>query len=391
LNKAILNNDIQSFIALNIDKEPIKLILKGTKFTKVSIREIVEQIVSKKKCKKKLPTWFGTKLIYYPNKLNIEQTSSEITAKYKAELISGNTLIDITGGFGVDCFAFADRFKNITHCEINKELSLIVDCNFKRLNINNINVLSDNGLEYVNKCVKKFDWIYADPSRRDDQKGKVFLLKDCSPNIPINLNMLFSHTDNILLKLSPILDITSSLKELKFVKEIHVIAINNEVKELLFMLKKGYNDTVYIKTVNIKKVESEKFNAEMNALVSSSFSLAKKYLYEPNTAILKAGLFNEVSHQLNIDKMHINSHLYTSNDLICFQGRRFEIIHNTSYDKKKILHLIPSKKANITTRNFPESVAQIRKKTGIKDGGDIFMFFTTNCEHKLIVLICKKV
>ncbi|MCF6223136.1 MAG: class I SAM-dependent methyltransferase [Flavobacteriaceae bacterium] len=390
MNKALLNINIQNFINKNLNKNPSELILKGVKFQGVSIQEIVEQIVSKKKCQKKLPTWFTGKSIYYPNKLNIEQTSSEITAKYKSELISGNTTLDLTGGFGVDCFAFAEKFNKITHCEINEELSKIVTHNAKQLNINNITFYLGNGLDLLNNN-KRFDWVYADPSRRDKHKGKVFLLKDCLPNIPINLDLLFKHTDNILLKLSPILDISSTLKELNFVKTIHVIAINNEVKELLFILKKDFKNTIKIKTINIKNNEIEKFESSIDSLKLPTYSLVKKYLYEPNSAILKAGLFNEVSHQLNLDKIHNNSHLYTSNELIKFQGRRFEILHVTSYNKNKITHLIHTNKANITTRNFPETVAQIRKKTKIKDGGQTFMFFTTNLNNKLIVLICKKV
>lgn len=390
MNKELLNHKIQSFIDQNLNENPTKLILKGVKFHGATIQEIVEQIVSKKKCQKKLPTWFTNKSIYYPNKINIEQTSSEITARYKAELISGNTAVDLTGGFGVDCFAFAEKFNKITHCEINDDLSKIALHNAKQLNINNITFYSGDGLGLLNNNIR-FDWIYADPSRRDKYKGKVFLLKDCLPNIPINLNLLFKHTNNILLKLSPILDISSTIKELNFVKTIHVIAINNEVKELLFILKKDFKNTIKIKTINIKNKIIEKFESSNDSLKLPTYSLVKKYLYEPNAAILKAGLFNEISHQLKLDKVHTNSHLYTSYALIKFQGRRFEILYVTSYDKKKITQFMHTNKANITTRNFPETVAQIRKKTKIKDGGQTFIFFTTDLNNKLIVLICKKV
>jgi len=391
LNVKILNNDIQEFINQNLNENLTKLILKGSSFKEITIQEIVGQIISKKKCKTKLPTWFHTKNIYYPKKVNIEQTSSEITAKYKTNLISGNSIIDITGGFGVDCLAFSKKLNQVTHCEINEELSKIVKHNYQQLNIENINCIPIDGVHYLKTIKKTYDWIYADPSRRNEEKGKVFLLKDCLPNIPLNLDLLFQFTDNILLKLSPILDISASINELKYIKEIHIIAIKNEVKELLFILQKGYQKTINIKTINIKNNYNEFFDAQINSNSKATFSLPKKFLYEPNTAILKAGVFNDVSQQFKIDKLHNNSHLYTSNILIYFPGRRFIVKHILPYDRKQIKKVLPSLKANITTRNFPETVNKIRKRTGIKEGGENYLFFTTNIDNKHQVLVCKKV
>ncbi len=391
MNERILNNDIQKFIDQHLNESPTKLILKGSHFPEVTIQEIVGQIISKKKCQKKLPTWFKTDNIYYPNKINIEQTSSEITANYKSNIIEGGSIIDLTGGFGVDCFAFAKKFNKVTHCEINTKLSEIAAHNYQQLGVKNITTVAQNGLAYLNKNKQKYDWIYADPSRRNETKGKVFLLEDCLPNIPLNIDLLFKYSDNILLKFSPVLDITSAINELKFVKEIHVIAINNDVKELLFILQKDYQNNINIKTINYRKESFETFDSCYYQHVKSSFSIPKTYLYEPNAAILKAGLFNEVSHQLKLNKLHVNSHLYTSNKLIIFPGRRFKIIYNIPYNKKKIKKLIPSKRANITIRNFPETVAQIRRKTKLKDGGDQYLFFTTDLNNKHVVLICEKV
>ncbi len=391
MNINILNNEVQSFINSNLKSEITKLILKGSPFPEISIQEIAEQILAKSRCEKKLPTWFSTENTYYPSKLNIEQTSSEITAKYKANLVSGNLLIDITGGFGVDAFYFSQKVKNVTHCEINKQLSKIVTHNLKQLNCINIETFIGNGLKYLENSKKQYDWIYADPSRRNDVKGKVFLLEDCLPNIPKNLNLLFQKTSNILLKISPILDIKSAINELKFVKEIHIVAIGNEVKELLFILEKNYTKTINIQTINFNKEVTQTFNFILNNEAFASFSLPKKYLFEPNSAILKAGAFLQISEKLKVDKLHQHSHLYTSDNLINFPGRSFKINHIISYDKKILKKLIPTKKANIATRNFPETVAQIRKKTGIKDGGNQYVFFTTNYNNKHIVLICEKI
>ena len=225
MNPIILNKEVQGFINSNLKSDITKLILKGNPFDAVTIQEIAEQIEAKKKCEKKLPTWFQTKNIYYPTRLNIEQTSSEITANYKAKLISGNSLVDITGGFGVDVYCFSQKVKHITHVEISQELSEIVAYNNKQLNVKNIQTHIGDGLEYLKESSEKFDWIYTDPSRRNDTKGKVFLLEDCLPNIPENLDLMFDKSTNILIKISPFLDITSAIKELKFVKEIHVVEI----------------------------------------------------------------------------------------------------------------------------------------------------------------------
>ena len=390
MNKELLNPDIQNFINKNLKEDPTKLILKGSSFLNVTIQEIVEQIIAKNKCKKKLSTWFQTENIYYPNKLNIEQTSSEITAKYKANLVSGNSIIDITGGFGVDSYAFAEKFKEITHCEINSDLSSIAKHNFNALGVDNVSFIKESGLDHMNKVNKKYDWIYADPSRRNDTKGKVFLLKDCLPNIPINLNHLFDYSDHILIKTSPVLDISSAVIELDFVKEIHVIAVQNEVKEVLYLLKKNYKGIIQFKTININKGKNQFFNFNISD-EDITYSFPLKYLYEPNAAIMKSGGFSEVSILLNISKLHLHSHLYTSNELREFPGRRFKILQNISYNRKLIKKLILTKKANITTRNFPETVAQIRKKTSLKEGGDVYLFFTTDQKENHIVLICEKV
>jgi hypothetical protein len=389
MNLSILHKDIQKFINKHLNNDITKLLLKGSPFKDISIQELATQIVSKKKCQKKLPTWFNTDNIYFPNKLNLEQSSSEITAKYKSELIKGETIIDLTGGFGVDCFYFAKRFKSVIHCELNDELSQIVSHNYKTLDCQNITTFSGDGLTYLSDKNTSFDCIYLDPSRRDSVKNRVFLLKDCLPNLPENIDPLFSVSDNILVKTSPILDITNAINELKFVKEIHIIAINNDVKEVLYLSEKGYSEIINYKTINIKPDTSEHFNFRKTTQ-ECNYALAQKYLYEPNAAILKSGAFQEIAIQLNINKLHKHSHLYTSENLIDFPGRCFKIISETNYNSKKLAQLIPTKKAHITTRNFPETVAQIRKKTKLKDGGHQYLFFTTNINNEKIVLVCEK-
>ncbi len=390
MNKHILHIKVQDFINKNLNSDISKLLFKGSPFESVTIQELVEQIESKHKSISKLPSCNGIENIYYPNKLNIEQTSSEITAKYKANLLSGNSIIDITGGFGVDTYYFSKRFKEVTHCEINTNLSEIVAYNFQLLSADIISVVAKDGLKHLQTQREQYDWIYIDPSRRNDLKRKVFLLKDCLPNVPENLDSLFNFTNNVLIKASPMLDITSAINDLKFVKEIHVIAVQNEVKELLFILEKAYDKDISIKTINITKGTEQTFESEFKKEAKATFSEPLAYLYEPNSAILKAGLFNEVSNQLKLYKLHKNSHLYTSNNLIKFPGRQFKISRQLPYNLKELKKVLSVMKANITVRNFPETVAQIRKKTNLKDGGDTYLFFTTDINNKCIVLICEK-
>jgi 16S rRNA G966 N2-methylase RsmD len=391
LNPAILHPEVQQFINDNLNAETSKLLFKGSPFDTISIQELVTQIISKKKCEKKLPNWFKTENIYYPPKVHIEQTSSEITAAYKSSLVSGDSIIDITGGFGIDCYYFSKKFRKVTHCELDGNLSTIVKNNYQQLKTGTINLVSGDGIEFLKNNDSKFDWIYIDPSRRDSIDKKVFLLKDCLPNVPENLELLFSKSDRILMKNSPILDLSKTIEELQYVKEIHIVAVHNEVKELLFVLEKNYNKTIQIKTINHTKNNLQVFDFQYLKINTSNYAKPKKYIYEPNSAILKSGGFHEISSQLNLEKLHQHSHLYTTDERIEFPGRTFLVENSCSYNKKEIKKFLKENKANITTRNFPETVAQIRKKTKIKDGGTTYLFFTTNNNNKHIVLICSQV
>ena len=392
MNEHILNTAIQDFINSNINFDITSLLLKNTSFKNVELKEIVTQIEAKKRCKSKLSTWFNTPNIYYPNKLNIEQTSSEITANYKSQLIKGNSIIDLTGGFGVDCYYFSKEFKEVTHCEIDKNLSDIVTYNYNQLRVNNIVTKNIDGIKYLKSTSKKYDWIYIDPSRRHNSKGKVFYLKDCLPNIPEHLESLFEHADNVLIKVSPMLDLTVGISELTYTKEIHIVAINNEVKELLFVLNKGHEADIQVKAINLKNGKKQvfEFNYSSRNDTKVNYSLPLTYLYESNAAILKSGAFNNIAKQLSVFKLHKHSHLYTANKLMSFPGRSFKISNVLPYNKKTIKRILGNTKANITVRNFPESVNSLRKKFNINDGGNTYAFFTININNEKIVIICEK-
>jgi hypothetical protein len=377
LNFDLLNSEIQHFINSNIDTSISKLALQKNPFPDVEWIQILNQIESKSKAKTKLPNWFVSKNILYPSKISVEQTSSEKTASYKAEIVSGESLIDLTGGFGVDDFYFAKRIKSVSHCEINPDLSEIVKHNFEQLKIENINCISGDSLAILNDLNTQWDWIYIDPSRRNDVKGKVFMLKDCLPNVPENMDLLFNYSKNILIKTAPLLDLSAGISELKNVKTIHIIAVENEVKELLWELDSDYFGKINIKTANILKEQTAVFEFVLDGnIVIPTYDLPEKYLYEPNSAIMKSGGFDEISAFYQLSKLHKHSHLYTNSNIILFPGRIFEIEKAIPFNKIEMKNHLENRKANITTRNFPESVENIRKKWKIKEGGNQYCFLT---------------
>ncbi len=393
MNKSILNKEVQEFIDVNLRLDTNALILKKSVFVEVSNKELAEQISAKLKSKDKLPTWFGLENGFFPAKISIEQTSSEETAKYKSSLISGEGIVDLTGGFGVDDFYFSANFDSVIHCELNPELSEITEYNFKELGVGNCTFIQGDGLVFLQNSEEKFDWIYLDPSRRSEIKGKVFLLKDCLPNVPDNLDLLFSKSNNVMMKTSPLVDISHGISELKGVKEIHVVAVKNEVKELLWILEKEYSGDILIKTVNLIGEDKQEFEFALTSEGNQepNYSLPLTYLYEPNSAILKSGAFNQVSVQLELFKLNKHSHLYTNQDLIAFPGRVFKIKEIVPFQKKVLKKRFGGSKANITIRNFPKKVDELRKDLSIKDGGEVYLFFTTNRTGEKVCLVCGKV
>ena len=369
----------------------MSVVLKKSPFEGISSKELARQVAAKKKCQSKLPTWFNTREIYYPKKRNIEQCSSETTAAYKAEIISGKSVLDLSGGFGVDSYFFSRKIARVWYTEIDRELAEIATHNFKKLGAQNVSTLNLDGITFLKDEKQNFDWIYIDPSRRDDTQKRVFRLSDCQPDVPFHLDLIFSKTRNILIKTSPLLDISAGNIALSFVREIHVVAVNNEVKEVLWLLHKGFEGEITIKTINFIKNSRQLFDFELSRekKAISSLSAPLKFLYEPNAAIMKAGAFKLIGNQFSLKKLHEHTHLYTSDRNIEFPGRRFEILENIPYNKKEIKSLKVNK-ANISVRNFPVTVALIRNKFKIKDGGNCYLFFITNYRNTHRVLLCSR-
>ena len=388
--ESILQKDIQDFITQNLNTDSSKLALKKNPFPAINYSIIINQIVAKKKAKDKLSTWFSSENIIYPEKISIEQTSSENTAKYKASLVSGEKLIDCTGGFGIDDYYFSKQFKSVFHCEINADLSQIVKHNFEILEATNIECYQGDSTEILKQLNQTYDCIYIDPSRRNDAKGKVFMLADCLPNVVDLQDFYYQFTNTILIKTAPILDLQAGLLELKNVAQIHIVAVDNEVKELLWKIEKNFNESPEIIAVNLEKEKQTITKIESSKSYSARYSLPKNYLYEPNASLMKSGGFEAVSELFAVNKLHQHSHLYTADEIIDFPGRKFQIDAVVPYQKKGIAQYIQNIKMNVSTRNFPIKPEEIKKKHKIQDGGTIYAFFTTNLNNEKIILLCTK-
>lgn len=387
--KKLTSKEVQDFINNNLKTDVSKLILKGSPFVDVDIKTIATQIEGKNKCEKKLPSWFKANGIIYPPKLNLEQSSSEIAARYKASLVNGGSLIDLTGGFGADAYYFAETASSVTHCEINEQLSAIVKHNFEVLGVKNIAVKVGDSSKLL-KSPEKFDTIYLDPSRRASA-GRVFLLKDCEPDVVDDQNQYLQKAKRVLIKVSPMLDIQSGLNYLKNVSAVHVVSVKNECKELIFVLEQQAVKEPLINCVLLNreeiKVISFNFDEEKNAEPQSGKLL--NYLYEPDVALLKAGMFKLLTERYPVVKIHQHSHLYTSNELVDFPGKRFKIIKTILFNDFTKAQV--PKQINVVCRNFSLKPDELKKQFKFKDGGNDFLFFSTNYKDQKVVIHAQKV
>lgn len=359
---------------------------------------IVEQIATLQKAKHKLVELYSKKNIIFPPKISLEQCSSEATATLKARLLKGKTLADLTGGFGIDVLFFAKEFENVIYVERNSELLEIVKHNFGVLDIDNVSFYNQNAEDFLKKRLNsnndKIDVVYLDPARRNPDQKKIFQLSDCQPDVLDLKSDLLKFAKTILVKTSPILDIALAIKEIENVEKIWVISLQNECKEVLYQIGQNKSQNPDIEVISLSKnkdQQSFRFNFESEKKLEINYTLPQKYIYEPDVALLKAGAFKSIAKHWNLDKLHPNSQVYTSQDLKNdFIGRVFLCKKVLKFDKKILNKEIKNKQANIICRNFPLSVAQIRKKTGIKDGGSDYLMATTDFNNKKIVLLLER-
>ncbi|MFD2164342.1 class I SAM-dependent methyltransferase [Paradesertivirga mongoliensis] len=387
MNSNIIKPEVQRFLEKYLKDDVNRIALSKSPFVEVSARELAEQLDGKQRSQKKLPLWFSTPEIVFPAKLSIEQSSSEVTAGYKSNLLKGDKVIDLTGGFGVDCFYFSKKAKEVIHCEKNTELSQIAQHNLSVLGATNIRFVNHDSLLYLQSTEEIFDTIYIDPSRRIENK-KVFLLKDTEPDVVSHLQLFLSKATRIIIKTSPLFDIQSGLKELSNVSEVHVVSVKNDCKELLWIIDRDFTAEPEISCVALSDADQRLFNfklSEEKNADSGPFSEPLGYLYEPNVALLKAGCFKSIAARFPILKLQTNTHLYTSEVLVPdFIGRVFKV--KAVYDYKTFIKQNTIRKANVITRNFPHAPEELKKKHKINDGGDEFLIFTTVYPDKLKVI-----
>ena len=376
----ILNKEVQNYINANLETDLHSLLLKKSPFSEVSMQEMVQQIKGKKVAHRKFPFLLKENIVFPPN-LNLEQASSQSTAEFKAENLNGKKFLDLTCGFGIDAYFLSQNFEEITLVEKNPELLDVVKHNWKILN-KKATFVNENLEHFLAKNSESFDVIYLDPARRDSEKNKKFLLEDLSPNLLEIQDQLLEISSQIIIKLSPLIDISYLISVLKNVAKIQIIAVRNEVKELIVFLEKARKgDDVEISCINLESDDAEfafQFKEEKTAV--SAFSEPQQFLYIPNNAVLKSGAFNLISQFFNGKKLHPNTHFYTSDKRIeRFPGRVLEI---NMIDSK---HIRKGEKYNIISKNYPLSPDEIKKKYKILDGGNCYLIFTQTQNRKIIL------
>ena len=389
----MLDTATMEFIAQHRDDDVRMLALQAKRYPAVSMHDAVVQIEGWQAARTKLPAWAATEGIIYPPKISMEQCSSEQTAMFKASLVSGKRFADLTGGFGIDFSYISRGFDEAVYIERNEHLCSIACENFALLGLNHAKVVNGNS-EQILETLEAMDWIFIDPARRDGDGRKVVALSDCEPNVVALEEQLLQKSNKVMIKCSPMLDVTEACRQLKHVEEVNIVAVNNECKELLFIL--GNNTAVNnpVHCINLLKEGCQEFSfttADEAASVASYCTAVGKYLYEPNAAVQKSGCSSVLSQRYGMKKLHPNSQLYTSDEhLPSFPGRIFEVVDILGFSKADIKKVQALQKANITVRNFPESVQQLRKRLKLSDGGDCYIFATTLAGGEKVLVLCKK-
>ena len=405
-----INESTWQYIAAHAEDDVAQLALHPSKNPQVDMAVALQQIAGRQKAKEKLPEWYATEGVLYPKKVSMEQCSSSQTAEYKASLVEGESFADFSGGFGVDTVALARKFDKGWYVEPQKELCDLFQHNCKVLDINNVNIV--NGTMEANlAAIEPVDTIYLDPSRRDTHGRRMVSLADCTPNLLEWKSALLAKCNTLMVKLSPMIDIFQTLRDLSETFAVHVIAVEGECKEVVFVLKTEdvtVDDTRrdapwHISTtdptiiaVDINKIATTRVEITLETERTTPPCIATKlgaYLYEPNAAVMKAGIFNALSQQFRVAKLAKNTNLFTADELHeDFPGRifRIEAVHEFHPRKtaKEMSHLAS---ASIAVRNFPLTAEELRKILKIKDGNAKFLFGCMVWDGRKVVLVGEKV
>ena len=388
-----MNDKTRNFIEQNLDADIRQLALKGCRDKDVDLDAAIRQIAGRQTARRKLPSWAALDGILYPPHLNMEQCSSEQTARYKAGICSSHpsskTLVDLTGGFGVDFAFMSEAFDEATYVERNSELFAISSANMKIL-APKAKCLNEDGLEVLHR-LDHVSMIFMDPARRDHHGARTYGISDCTPNVLEIKDELLQKADTVMLKLSPMLDWHKAISDLgeQYIKEVHIVSVQNECKELLIVMQQQPAEPPTVYCINDDSIFSYHPSSISSNHISHHSSLI--YLYEPNASIMKAGCFAEIEQAFEVSQLAPNSHLFASDQAIAdFPGRKFRVTAVTSMNKQELKQALKDiRQANIAVRNFPMSVADLRKRLKLSEGGNDYIFATTLTEGKKVLIICQ--
>ena len=393
----IWTDELREFILLHRNDDPLQLVLQQKKYPQWDMKFVAQQVEGYRMATDKIPSLAAYTDFVYPQKLNREQCSSEITATFKGtEFATNKSIADITGGLGIDSIFMAKHAKSLVYIEQNEELYTIASHNFKAIHQDNITPYCGNGIDFLQSTDRYFDLLYIDPARRDDNGKKVSAFENCTPNILENMDFLLGKADKLLIKSSPMLDILLATKQLQHVEEIIILAVKNECKEVLFLCSK--NSEIPNKKytcININSngsIDKIVFDRDHENELSIPYtSTIHNYIYDPNVALLKGGAFKTLSQLYDIPKLHRNTHLYTSDKKITdFPGRIFKVIKNIPLSAKEIATAIPDGKAHVVTRNYPTPSEQLQKKLKLKEGGNLFVIALTKSDNSKTIILCER-
>ncbi len=390
-----LSSELKDFIATHLSDNTDQLILQAHRYPGIDVPLAADQILARRHIKDKLPLWYANPDLLFPSRLSAEQCSSATTAAYKQSLLRGPRVCDLTGGLGVDSWYFSQTVPEVTYVERNADYCRIAKANFKTLGATNISVLhTDASLAAADLSADTF---YADPARRSGTNKRLFALTDCEPDMLQLIPVLLPKAQRVILKISPMADLSETLRLLPLTTELHILAVRNECKEILLVIDQAPTTEPLIIASNFEKEKGwQSFTFTLQEERQTTISLATKiqdYLYEPHAALLKSGAFKTIASRYRVEKLHQHSHLYTSSVLNeTFPGRKFQVEEIYPFSGKNLKQLrkyFP--KANITVRNFPVTVEDLRKKSGITEGGDTYILATTLHNAQRVLIRCRKI
>ena len=385
-----MNQATLEFIRQHAAEDVRQLAFLGKKNPEVDLTYALDQIAGRQKARTKIPSWAAIDGITYPPHLSMEQCSSEQTARYKAKIAGkGDRIVDLTAGFGVDMAFMAEGFSEAIHIEQMEQLCAISSANYEVLGLNHIKVVNGNGVDYLHQ-LDHADLIFIDPARRDEHGARTYGIADCTPNVLGMIDEMLEKAPRVMIKLSPMLDWQKAASDVGRVSQVHIVSVANECKELLLVVERD-SKPLQIFCVNDDQVFSYSSTDEIGNFAPQASE--PQYLYEPNASVMKAGCFQLLSTRFGMSQPDKNSHLFLSDKPIAdFPGRGFTIERTSTMNKKELKTALAGiSQANIATRNFPLSVAELRKRLKLKDGGDTYIFATTSAQKGHLLLVCRKI